>query len=523
METAAVTPAVRKGFFRRLMSWRGALFLLAAFITLAALLLAEENWRGARAWQNYKREMEAKGERFDIARLIPPKVPDDQNFAMTPYFAPVFNLPPEVLRQPPKLVTNMVNGREVVEPMQIVRGTNIASHLPDPDLPPHRAGWHFGSAADLIAWAVAFQDTNSATPRPEITDPVQAASIVLENMKPYEPTLAELQSANERPYCRFNIPYEEWDNPQVGSALMEHFAMIKELYRLLSLHAEAGMVSGRTGQALNDINVMFRVDDGLKDEPLLISQLVRLACVSILLQPVGEGLAEHRWSEAQLLTLQDRLQKTDLIASIVQSVYGERDICVNQRFDHGNLHTDGLDLFSHSGWGRLEQLNINLAFHNMVLPRIDLAAREINPSVNRSIDLAFKKFADGNWFHLVVIQHAIFAKMMLPAYSRVPQKAAFAQSEVDMAMLACALERYRLAEGQYPEELNALVPRFVAVLPHDIINGQPLKYRRADNGRFILYSVGWNEKDDGGVVATNKDKHQDILQGDWVWQYPEGN
>ena len=29
-----------------------------------------------------------------------------------------------------------------------------------------------------------------------------------------------------------------------------------------------------------------------------------------------------------------------------------------------------------------------------------------------------------------------------------------------MAMVACALERYRLARGQYPEELNALVPRF---------------------------------------------------------------
>ena len=117
----------------------------------------------------------------------------------------------------------------------------------------------------------------------------------------------------------------------------------------------------------------------------------------------------------------------------------------------------------------------------------------------------------------------MFAKMLLPRFSQEAQKAAFAQSEVDMAMLACALERYRLAEGQYPEELNALVPRFVAVLPHDIINGQPLKYRLTNNGRFILYSVGWNEKDDGGVVAANKDNRQDILQGDWVWQYPDGN
>jgi len=521
METSAVTPAVRKGFFRRLMNWRGALFLLAAFITLVALLLAEENWRGTRAWRNYKREMEAKGESFDPARLIPPKVPDNQNFAMTPYFAPIFNLPPEVLRQPPKLVTNMVNGREVVEPMQIVRGTNIANQLPDPDLPPHRAGWHFGSAADLIGWAVAFQDTNSAARRPEITDSVQAASIVLENMKPYESTLAELQSGSERPYCRYNVPYEEWDNPQVMSALLEHLSMMKGLYRLLSLHAEAEMVLGRNGQALKDINVMFRLNNGLGDEPLLISELVRFACTSIMLQSVGEGLAEHRWSDAELQVLQEHLQKTDLVASIVRALYGERDICTNPNFDRWNSARYGWYSMLR-GWNRLEQRNINRAFHDMMLPRIDLAARVINPSVNHSLDLAFKKLSDGNWFRIAFIEHSIFAKMLVPLSSVLPH-AAFAQSEVDMAMLACALERYRLAQGQYPEELNALVPSFIAVLPHDIINGQPLKYRRTANGRFILYSIGWNEKDDGGVVATNKDKHQDVLQGDWVWQYPEGN
>ena len=97
METPALTPPARQGFFRRLFSWRTVrkvLFVLAALITLGALFVAEEDWRGSRAWPNYKRDMEAKGEHFDAARLIPPKVPDDQNFAMTPYFAPLFDLPP---------------------------------------------------------------------------------------------------------------------------------------------------------------------------------------------------------------------------------------------------------------------------------------------------------------------------------------------------------------------------------------------------------------------------------------------
>jgi len=66
--------------------------------------------------------------------------------------------------------------------------------------------------------------------------------------------------------------------------------------------------------------------------------------------------------------------------------------------------------------------------------------------------------------------------------------------------VACALERYRLANGEYPETLDALQPRFIETLPHDVIGGQPLKYHPTDNGQFALYSVGWNGTDDGGAV-----------------------
>jgi hypothetical protein len=90
---------------------------------------------------------------------------------------------------------------------------------------------------------------------------------------------------------------------------------------------------------------------------------------------------------------------------------------------------------------------------------------------------------------------------------------------VDLARVACALERYRLAHGEYPKSLGTLAPQFIEKPPHDIINGQPLKYRRTEGGLFVLYSVGWNETDDGGQVAlTRKDGPVDAAQGDWVWQ-----
>ncbi len=119
------------------------------------------------------------------------------------------------------------------------------------------------------------------------------------------------------------------------------------------------------------------------------------------------------------------------------------------------------------------------------------------------------------------IRHRVFATMMLPALFRVPEKTAFAQTEVDLMTVACALERYRLAERTYPEQLASLAPRFMVAVPHDIINGQPLKYRRTASGKFVLYSVGWNEKDDGGVTALGKDGHLDRNHGDWALEYPD--
>jgi hypothetical protein len=84
---------------------------------------------------------------------------------------------------------------------------------------------------------------------------------------------------------------------------------------------------------------------------------------------------------------------------------------------------------------------------------------------------------------------------------------------VNEAQIACALERYHLANGEYPATLDALTPQFIENIPHDIIGGDPLNYRATFDGKFLLYSVGWNEKDDGG-----KDGGTDFTKADWVWK-----
>jgi hypothetical protein len=63
--------------------------------------------------------------------------------------------------------------------------------------------------------------------------------------------------------------------------------------------------------------------------------------------------------------------------------------------------------------------------------------------------------------------------------------------------LALTLDRFRNDEQRYPEQLEALVPKYLAKMPVDQFTGGSPIYRQTEAG-YLLYSVGPNTKDDGG-------------------------
>jgi hypothetical protein len=81
--------------------------------------------------------------------------------------------------------------------------------------------------------------------------------------------------------------------------------------------------------------------------------------------------------------------------------------------------------------------------------------------------------------------------------------------------LACKLFKSRT--GAYPESLEALVPGILKEVPVDPFTGKPFVYRREREG-FIVYSLGSNEKDDGGrstYMITQMVMEKD---DDWTWK-----
>jgi hypothetical protein len=109
-------------------------------------------------------------------------------------------------------------------------------------------------------------------------------------------------------------------------------------------------------------------------------------------------------------------------------------------------------------------------------------------------DAALTKDTSGAGFPFTVLR-----RMLLPALENAASKAQFGQTVVSLAGAACALERYHLAKGEFPASLDELVPQYAAVVPIDRMNGEPLHYRRTDDGWFQLWSVGQDGKDDHGI------------------------
>lgn len=507
--------------------WIGrVLFVLACLVTLFALFHVEENWRGERDWSAYKQQMEAKGEKFNLAAFVPPRVPDDQNFAMTPFLAPLYDFEPGTQKQRDTDAVKRIH--------------DFASSLPTGQ---GRGECATGKRANLAQWLAASRKLASESTKSAVeqtsgeAERARVASAVLERLSEYNPILDELHAASRRPHCRFNVNYDA-ENPV--TIALPHMTVVRRACSVAQIRALAKLASGQTDAAFDDVNFMFYLTDSTKDEPTLISLLVRITNLNATIQVIWEGLVDRRWSDAHLQALQARLRSFDLLGDYKRTLQAERAGMGNGTFeflikssDRSALSavTDGQPSLLEKmilglvprGWFRMEQLNYNRIFDGLFFPTFDVATKRVYREIMVENTTAFENSTRTTL--QAVFQHRVLARLLCPAIDACLLRLSNGQTMVDEAMIACALERHRLANGRFPETLDTLAPRLVATLPRDIINGEPLKYRRADDGQFVLYSVGWNEKDDGGVPGMIKDQppRADLKQGDWVWRYPAKN
>ena len=85
-----------------------------------------------------------------------------------------------------------------------------------------------------------------------------------------------------------------------------------------------------------------------------------------------------------------------------------------------------------------------------------------------------------------------------PAFRHIQESLNRINTQFDLLRLSIALERYRAANGEYPETLDALVPTYLIEVPLEPLTGrQSFAYQREPDEQtaFLLRSAEWREDD----------------------------
>jgi hypothetical protein len=254
--------------------------------------------------------------------------------------------------------------------------------------------------------------------------------------------------------------------------------------------------------------------------------------VNYAIQPIWEGLARRQWSDDQLVAVERELAAFD--ATRDYSLVLRSDLAWQLKtieYVRAERMANSIDCMcgdpmfwptlayrlSPSGWFYLNEVALARCYHAALPTSAELNQGVLSPDISRRF-----KETTGQVRSQYSLLGNLFVGFFLASLEREANTCAHTQSSVDLARAACALERFRQASGGFPESLNALVPTYLSKIPHDVVNGQPLRYRRAEDDTFLLYSVGWNGADDGGEPEPSRYFPSGVSKptGDWVWRYP---
>jgi len=305
---------------------------------------------------------------------------------------------------------------------------------------------------------------------------------------------------------------------------------------------------------------LMRMNHG---EPLLISQLVRVAVGQIAVSTLWEALQYPGWSEAQLAELQTNWESFDLLDHLESTFAMERVLGAPEfermRSSFSN-YSSMLNpaFFGGSGprydsWREIlgnpvEGIKVHMRYsawkswvsyeEELVTMQAWQAATETTRRIHAGGAFApeLKSFQLGvtnllkehpGWQKRFVFSGenpSGFGEGVGEMASRALQRISDMENERRMAVTAIALERFRLRNGKYPVQLQELVPEFLPKTPIDLMDGKPLRYRRRDDATFLLYSAGEDGKDDGGDASPPAEDTSTFKQWykmrDAVWPMP---
>jgi hypothetical protein len=339
-----------------------------------------------------------------------------------------------------------------------------------------------------------------------------------------------IRAALKRPFVQLEAECRE-----PAGLPIRNMVIMRLLAQTLAQRAQCHLLLNQPAAALQELTLIHDLRRVLTRKPVnLVAAMINVAVTGVYVSTVADGLEMKRWQEPQLAAIELQLKEIRLMPPVIAAFQWER-FNLLRTLERGELvklmrsvdlitaqqtPPDPLKALRNASYSLLNLLPRGWIYQNMAT--VGSLHQEFLDAANEPRGIIFPQGIDAAMDRIQEMPHNpssrnFIAGAVIPNFARAWQVLARNQTLATEAFLACALERHRLARGDFPQTLTTLIPDFADEIPQDVINGQSLRYTKRDDGRFLLYSVGWNGVDDGGVACYSYPGVPDPLRGDWVW------
>ena len=460
----------------------GVLFVAACLATLVAVFFTVERVRWRRAWTAYEKDATARGIPLRLEQYLQLPVPEAENFASVPLFANLFQEP---------------------APAESTK----AFQFPEDATRPRLGNLLKNEATDLAAWRNYFIKVKLLP----ANAPEDAPTAVLQALEHYAAEWTQLKEAAGRPKAKFPVAWE-----RRFMALLPHLGVLQAAAKQNQLRMDAHCAKADGQSAMEDFRLALRLARALEEEPVLINGLVRIAIVSGALEGLWSGLRADIWDDATIHEIEAELARLNLLADAEFGIGSERgrlnDLLAGTEKARNDISkladAPGIPPYLKyfpEGWFYASQLRSN-QYADQILRGIDAERMLVDPPGAEPLE-------EGSGY-LDRMRVSLSAQQR-PIYKSVTDRFVYQHCRLQLARLACALNRYKHANKSFPDGLEQLVPDFVPKLPHDPFTGSAFRYRKESETSYVIYSVGPDLRDDGGKPGPGKGSPHN--QPDWIW------
>jgi len=309
-----------------------------------------------------------------------------------------------------------------------------------------------------------------------------------------------LQPAFELEQSRYSV---DW-RPGPG-ALLPHLAKVRVLAELLRIQAVLAAEAKDSGQSAKSIIQLLKLSRTLLTEPCLVSQQVRIRIADYAASSLERALNECTFTDTQLEMMFKAFQSADgeTQQGLTRALMGEMslgDYVFNSPSRELMAIVDLPDEYVLT-FGFLRATGLmdrDFLFYLTTMQRSIKASEQAFPeglTTSRQITSETAKRTQG-------APDLIISRMLLPFLEKSFEKFGSHEARLRCVETAVALQLYRQRQGgKAPDALDKLVPTILKNTPVDPFTGKILRYRPMAEG-FMVYSVGPDQKDDGGLTEN---------------------